>query len=257
MLWAGLLALAAVSASAVAVYAESGTSCGGLIQPRDPSNDAVCGELYDRRRSVVVVVAALAALLLPIAAASAATRRELGLRPKAGGDVERLRGAATLAGLAAPMAYLPIGVVTFLFAADLGVLGPVGLPSGWQHVAHAAGVVFACLVLRAFGVTRATALAAAALGVPAMLALLVGLVHVLEGPSFDGSARLSDNPFIWVAAALPVVVALLATGALQRQGRYAPGEMVSAGLILFSVGVATVVLLPQLLPVYREAEELA
>lgn len=256
LLWAGLVVLAALSAAAVEVYAESGTQCDGLVQPRAAAEASTCATYYAQREDVVRVLAVVALALVVLAVASAVARRGLGLRPRRGtDDVELGLGAAVLAGLvAAPSGALALGLLTFLAVVEPGLVGSQGLPTGWHHVGLAAGVVVGCLLLRAGGLSRASALAAAAVGVPWVHLVVLLAAHHLDGSDVDTSARMSGNPLVWSAAGVPLVLALLAVAALQRRGRAAPGPLVGAALVLLSTAVTTVVLLPQLLPSRRDAK---
>lgn len=256
LLWAGLTALAALSAAAVEVYAESATQCDGLLQPRGPEAAGVCGALYDQREGVVRALVVLAVALLLLAVASAVRCRSVGARPvpaPADVEVDLGVGAAVLTGLVAPLGALVLAMLTYLVVLTPGTETSQGLPRGWQHVGHVGGVVVGCLLLRSSGLTRASALAAAAVGVPSVLLAVVLTGHLLDGSDVDTSARVSANPLVWLAAGVPVVLALLAVAALQRRGRAAPGPLVRAALVLLSATVTTVVLLPQVLPAFRDA----
>lgn len=251
----GLTLAAAVSAYAVEVYAESATYCGGLVQRGLSSVDSFCSEaLYDERRRLVVGLAAVGAVLVAFAGYLALRGRRA---TAAEGPVEEVSrstylGTCLAATLAIPFAHLFLSVVAGVFA-DAGLASSTGLPTGWRHVSLALGVSAACLFMGRHGLTERSALAAAGLAVPVTLAMQVAIGPPLESFTIDGSARITA-PAVWLSAA-PVLIGVLAVVAsLQRRGCRAPRPLVGVLAVLGSTAAVTVVLMPQLLPAYRDAQ---
>lgn len=251
--WGGLSLLAALSAAAVEVFIESSTECAGLLR-RDALDEVLCGRYYVRRSVVVAFFALLGLSLL----ATATWRR---LRRASAGDVDADVAArppllfVVLAGVVAPLVYVPVAVVTVVvftsWFAGPGVAQ--GLPRGWQHVWQDAGVVAACLLFVGRGLALRGAYAAAAVAVPALNALLVGLGDLTRGPSPDRMARLPANPALWLLAGVVVGVVILLFTVAQGHDVRLPPVGLSVTVLLAAVAVTTVALMPQLLPAYAGA----
>ena len=247
----GLLLLAAVAAYAVEVYSESATYCGGLVS-RDPSVDATCDDLYARRETLVVGLTIVGAALLALA--PFCTRRPA---DDAGPSLDfswgSYAGAAAAASLFLPFCYLPFFFAGYVFADARLSATSTGLPAGWKTVAVAAGVVTACLVLRSVGLTERSALTAAGLAVPLVLATLVAVARPVADFTIDSSAQLPAAS--WWLLGSPVLFLVLVLVARLQQGDWpGPPRRVGVVLALAATAVVTVVLMPQLLPTYRGAD---
>lgn len=251
----GLTLLAALSAYAVEVYAESATYCGALVQRGVADLDSFCAEsLYDDRRRLVTGLAAMGTLLLAVAGyLGRRARREAEAEPQ----VEDFSWPAYLGTCVACSVFLPFAhLVAFVLAlafADQGLASSTGLPTGWRHLSLALGVSAVCLFMSRHGLAQRSALAAAGLAVPVTLAMQIALGVPVESFTNDASARVTA-PAVWLSA-VPVVVGVLSVvAAAQCRGWRAPRPRVGVLAVLISSVAATVALMPQLLPAYREAQ---
>ncbi len=252
LLAAGMTLLAAGSGYAVEVYAESATTCGSLLRPL--AAEGFCEPYFAERETVVAVLLVLSACLAAAAGASAARRADerVGAQ-RALVDRGRFAVESFWWSVALPFAGLPV-----LFAGEIargsasGVIMS-GLPSGWAQLGLAASAVILSLMLRRCGLHRRAALAAAATAVPVAFAMQTALGYALEGAPLDETARLAVPPAWWLSS--PVLwLCLLAAAELQRRGFLGPSEWWTAALLLMATAVATVVLIPQLLPAWRDAQ---
>lgn len=251
----GLTLLAALSAYAVEVYAESATYCGALVQREVPDLSSFCSEsLYDERRRLVTGLAAAGIVLMAFAGyLQRRARRSTDAEP----HVEGLSWPAYVGTCAACSVFLPFAhLVAFVLAlalADEGLASSTGLPTGWRHISLALGVIAVCLFMSRHGLTQRSALAAVGLAVPVTLAMQIALGVPVESFTIDSSARVTP-PAVWLSAAPVVVGALSLVAALQHRGWRAPRPRVGVIAVLVSSAAATVALMPQLLPAYREAQ---
>jgi uncharacterized membrane protein YecN with MAPEG domain len=255
LLWAGLAWAAALSAFAVEVYVESGAFCSGLVQglADGQREGGVCAPHYSRR-IVVVTLLGLMGLVLMGASCLAARRRPRASLQRDDRPRQPLTRAALTAGLLSPFAYVPLALFTYIFVTGQGGETSLGLPKGWQHVCHAVGVVLAALWLRRCGLSVRTVLAAVAVSLPLMYLTLVGLAPLTTPFQVDESAALSNNLGVWLLAGVLVGLSLMGVAALQRRGATAPPATLSVTVALASVFGTTVVLMPQLLPRWEDAD---
>jgi hypothetical protein len=121
-------------------------------------------------------------------------------------------------------------------------------------VCHAVGVVLAALFLRRWGLSVRSALAAIAIALPLMYLTLVSLGPLTTSFQVDESAALSNNGGVWLLAGVLVGLSLMGVAALQRRGVTAPPATLSVTAALASVFGTTVVLMPQLLPGWEDAD---
>lgn len=259
----GMALLGALTASAVITYSESATACPSLFQPGLFEEQTAFCEPYLSERRTLIRYLVVAGVALLAAGLLFAVRRGTGLSPRHGGPVGRWLGGGWLLGLVAPVLLLPAGVV-YGSVVNGVTQESFGLPSGWLHLAAPLGAVSVCCLLGGSGLTRQSAMAAAAVSIPAMslIQFLQPLyLHYRELDRYpaaafldtDTSAEITYNGFVLMLSGLPLVVALLAAAWLQNRGRSAPGVTVSLSLCLMSAAVTTVVFLPQVLPGYDSA----
>ncbi len=251
---AGITFLAALTAYSVITYSESATACSSLLRPDlFDEQTAFCEPYLSERRALVRNLTVLAVVLLVAGLVVAAVRREHGLTPRTGGPVKPALGGRWVLGLVAPVLMIPFGL-----GYRLVVYGETqesfGLPSGWLHLAAPLGTLIVCWWLSRHGLTRQSAMAAAAVSIPAMS--LIQFLPPLIAPYFDegdSSAEITYNGWFLLLSGLPLVLALVAAAVLQSRGRAAPGVSVSLLLGLASAALTTVVFLPQILPGYEDA----
>lgn len=244
----GALFLGALSAYAVHTYFESGSFCGGLIQldvyPPHPD----CDRFLEPRRDLVAMTTAVAATTLVTGLLLAFSRRQFGLQPKPGPRLSAWRsGGWSIVGLVAPTIFL-VGLLGVTVLADSSYFQEeFGLPLGWLHLsAPISGILVAWAASR-HGLTRESAMAAAAVAIPAMTVIQFLPTYDLEGPP-----PIDELP-LFLLSGVPFCLALIAVARLQNRGFFAPALVTSAGLSLVSAFVTTVVYLPQILPGWRDA----
>ena len=249
----GVAFLAALTAYSVITYSESATACSSLLQPDLFGEQAAFCEPYQTaRRGLVRSLAVVGAVLLVAGLLVAAVRRETGLTPRTGGAVKAALGGRCVLGFVAPVLLVPFGVI-YGSVVNGATQESFGLPSGWLHLAAPLGTVIVCWWLSRHGLTRQSAMAAAAASLPAMS--LIQFLPPLIVPYTDGdsSAEITYNGWFFLLSGISLVVALVAAALLQSRGRAAPGVTVSLALGLVSAALTTVVFLPQILPGYEGA----
>ncbi len=255
LLWAGLAWAAALSAFAVEVYVESAAFCGGLVHGLEDGQRqvGVCAPHYNRR---IVVVTLLGLTGLVLMAVSCLATRQLPRASLQSDDPPKqpLTRAALTAGLLSPFAYVPLALFTYIFVTGQGGETSLGLPNGWQHVCHAVGVVLAAVYLRRWGVSDRSLLAAVAVALPLMYLTLMGFAPLTTGFQSDESAALSGNGGVWLLAGLLAGLSLFGVAILQARGVTAPPATLSLTVAVASVFGTTVVLMPQLLPGWEDAD---
>jgi len=256
--------LAAVTAYAVITYSESATACSSLLQPDLYDEQlAFCEPYLSARRGLVRNLAIVGVVLLVAGLLVAGARREAGLRPRTGAVVSAALGGRWVTGALAPVLLLPFGLIYGLVV-NGATQESFGLPSGWLHLAAPLGTFIVCWWLSRQGLTRQSAMAAAAVAIPAMslMQFLPPLyLHYRENASYaylayrdmDTSAEITYNGWFFLLSGLPLVLALAAAAMLQSRGRAAAGVTVSLSLGLLSAALTTVVFLPQILPGYDNA----
>jgi len=252
----GLLALAAAAAYGVTVYAESGTSCPGLLHRYDPlaaSRLSQCAPFYEKRTREVVAVAILALLAVARALTLHRTTPHRNLEkagPKAsGGDL--MASLAIGVGVAA-LGYIPVAALTVIFITGV-TQSFYGVEAAWEPLGNVLAIVVAAIFIgRRTAVTGRTALAAASIAVPAWALLRVGGTELLEteragvGLNPNGSV----NALLVVVAVLPLVLSVTALALAESRGRRLASRLLSVVLILLSAAVTELVLIDELRPGY-------
>lgn len=249
----GMALLAALTAYSVITYSESATACSSLLQPDlFESQASFCEPYLATRQGLVRNLTVLGAVLLAAGLLVAALRREAGVTPRTGGLVTPALGGRWVLGIVAPVLVVPSGVV-YGSVVNGATQESFGLPSGWLHLAAPLGTVIVCCWLSRHGLTRQSAMAAAAVSIPAM-SLLQFLPPLIQPYSEgDSSAEITYNGWFFLLSGLPLALALLAAALLQRRGRAAPGVTVSLAVALMSATATTLVFLPQVLPGFDQA----
>lgn len=250
----GIALLAALSAYSVITYSESATACSSLLQPDlFDSQASFCEPYLAQRRGLVRNLTILGAALLVAGVLVAAGRRETGVTPGTGGQVAPTLGGGWVLGFVAPVLMVPFGVV-YGSVVNGATQESFGLPSGWLHLAAPLGTLIVCWLLSRYGLTRQSAMAAAAVSIPAMslIQFLPPLIQPLHSDG-DSSAEITYNGWFFLLSGLPLALALVAAALLQRRGRAAPGVTVSLAVGLMSATLTTLVFLPQILPGFDQA----
>lgn len=249
----GMAFLAALAAYSVITYSESATACSSLLQPAlFGPEQTFCEPYLAERRGLVRNLTVVGAVLLVAGMLVAVVRRETGLTPRTGGAVKLDLGGRWVLGLVAPVLLIPFGVI-YGAVVNGATQESFGLPSGWLHLAAPLGTVIVCWWLSRHGLTRQSAMAAAAVAIPAMS--LIQFLPPLSVPYTEGdsSAEITYNGWFFLLSGLPLVIALVVAAWLQSRGRAAPGVAVSLALALLSAALTTVVFLPQILPGFQDA----
>lgn len=236
----GLVLLAAAAAGVVGpLYAESAESCGSLLLPEAES---FCDPYEQRRRTAVLVLLACA---LPLVVAGR-------LRAGHGDRTHRPRNAA--AGAAGGLLTLPVAVVVLapLFLLDAALHGVTqaytGMPFVFVPAVLAIGALVAARLAVRAGADEGLALAAAAVGLPLVLAVQavaealrwrlddVATPLLLSGPFSSNRPEDAATLVTLALAAVPMAVAL--GSATRSRRRLAAGT--GAGLLGLSALVASV-----------------
>lgn len=245
--------LAGVSAYGSELYSESGTTCGSLAaRIVGYESDAFCAEQAGPRRILVAALIVLGGLLL----VAAAFLRTVDRAVHPVGDFSYRRA---LWGLATPLVLPPLYWSSLLLVPPEGP-AYLGLPEGWLHLLTAVAVVVVstAAAARADPLLRRHVAAAAAVAVPLLIAAEATLVALQTGSSRPWTqanatldAHSGDSPVTLVTPV--VVVAALSLAVLaHRRRREALTLATSAVLMSISAAVATVVLVYDLVPAWRE-----
>ncbi len=255
----GLLVMAAIGAYGVTAYAESGTTCPGLLHRDDPlaaSRMSGCAPFYEKRMREVVAVAllALVVVLRALTVHRIAPHRKVKKSSQKVGRGEFMVSLAVGVGVAA-VGYIPVIAPPVILITG-NTQASYGVDEAWEPLGNVLAIVVAAILIgRLTAVTGRTALAAASIAVPAWSLLRVGGAELLEaeraGIALNPNG--SVNALLVVVAVLPLALCVLALASAESRGRLSASPALSVVLILLSAAATEFVLIDELRPGYSVA----